>query len=107
MEEDGGEIEPLKKGLEAVAIPGASGGINRGWRRWQYQGHPGGSIEDGWVDTRQEWPAFIRLPTECMMVLQAWSSRRGVGLNETVVSGSVRLATEFVSFRPICSYKYF
>ena len=26
MEEDGGEIEPLKKGLEAVAIPGASGG---------------------------------------------------------------------------------
>ena len=59
------------------------------------------------VGTRQEWPAFICLPTECMMVLQAWSSRRGVGLNETVVSGSVRLATEFVSFRLICSYKYF
>ena len=31
MDEDGGEIESLKKGLEAVAIPGASGGINRGW----------------------------------------------------------------------------
>jgi hypothetical protein len=31
VEEDGGEIEPLRKGLEAVAIPGASGGINRGW----------------------------------------------------------------------------
>ena len=41
------------------------------------------------------------------MVLQAWSSRRGVGLNETVVSGSVRLATEFVSFRLNCLNNYF
>ena len=59
------------------------------------------------VGTRQEWPAVICLTTECVMVLQAWSSRRGVGLNETVVSGSVRLATEFVSLRLNCLYNYF
>ena len=41
------------------------------------------------------------------MALQAWSSKRGVGPNETVVSGSVRLATEFVSFRLNCSYNHF
>ena len=38
MDEDGGEIEPLKKGLEAVAIPGASGGINIEYVGWHSAG---------------------------------------------------------------------
>ena len=41
------------------------------------------------------------------MALQAWSSKRSVGPNETVVSGSVRLATEFVSFRLNCLNNFF